>query len=256
VIAFALLRRQRARIGPIEASLGYWALLLFLGLVIGATQAECQMTFDKRFDEGEAAYARGDFGLALEYWKPLAQQGNMHAQYRIAKLYEEGKGTQKNSDAAEQWYLKSAQRGYWRAQSELCTRYEVREIYAEAFHWCSLAVANDESLYAVLGDFYFEGRGTRQNYEEALRWYRRSARLGYMAGFVGLGFMYRDGLGVPQNYLRAHVWFNLAASVSDIAAKAYGPARDEVARLLTKQQIVVAQQMAEKCEKSDYVDCD
>jgi TPR repeat protein len=44
------------------------------------------------FDDGFAAYNRGDYATALEEWRPLAEQGDAFAQYNLGLLYYEGEG--------------------------------------------------------------------------------------------------------------------------------------------------------------------
>ena len=44
------------------------------------------------FDEGVAAYQRGDYATALREWRPLANQGNAAAQSNLGRMYEAGKG--------------------------------------------------------------------------------------------------------------------------------------------------------------------
>ena len=44
------------------------------------------------FQKGFAAYEAGDFATALQEWTPLAEQGNVSAQYNLGTLYDSGKG--------------------------------------------------------------------------------------------------------------------------------------------------------------------
>ncbi len=44
------------------------------------------------FDEGWAAYQRGDYATALEEWLPLANSGNANAQYNLGIMYANGTG--------------------------------------------------------------------------------------------------------------------------------------------------------------------
>jgi hypothetical protein len=65
--------------------------------------------------------------------------------------------------------------------------------------------------------------------------------------------MYVKGYGVAQNYVTAHMWFNLAAANGEVAAI---KGRDDLAKLMTPQQIAQAQQLASNCLASNYKDCD
>ena len=44
------------------------------------------------FDDGVAAYARGDYALALQEFRPLAEQGDVNAQLFLGYLYDVGHG--------------------------------------------------------------------------------------------------------------------------------------------------------------------
>ncbi len=53
------------------------------------------------FDEGVAAYNRGDYATALREWRPLAKQGNAKAQHNLGVIYDKGRGiTQDDAEAA------------------------------------------------------------------------------------------------------------------------------------------------------------
>lgn len=54
----------------------------------------------------------------------LAEQGNIEAQYRLGKMYEEGLGTSKNYKFARIWYQKAANKGHSAATFKLGTLYE------------------------------------------------------------------------------------------------------------------------------------
>jgi uncharacterized protein len=58
---------------------------------------------------------------------------------------------------------------------------------------------------------YFNGQGVRQNYAEAVKWYRKAAEQGYAWAQYNLGFMYFHGQGVPQDYAEAAKWGRKAA---------------------------------------------
>ena len=49
------------------------------------------------------------------------------------------------------------------------------------------------------GNMYASGKGAWQDYDEALRWFRKAAEQGSPEGQYNLGLMYRQGLGVQKN---------------------------------------------------------
>ena len=76
-----------------------------------------------------------------------------------------------------------------------------------------------------LGVAYLSGRGVAQDDIEAGRWFRRAADQGAMRSQSSLGFIYENGRGVAQDYAEAVRWYRLAAE------QGYTDARTALARL-------------------------
>lgn len=65
------------------------------------------------------AAALGNTSIASDFDKPvfefqskLATQGNAKAQYYLAQMYEEGRGTEANPELAKHWYEQAKLNGY------------------------------------------------------------------------------------------------------------------------------------------------
>ncbi len=56
------------------------------------------------FDEGVAAYNRGDYATALREWRPLAEQGDASAQLNLGSMYDAGVGVSQDYAEAVRWY--------------------------------------------------------------------------------------------------------------------------------------------------------
>jgi hypothetical protein len=93
---------------------------------------------------------------------------------------------------------------------------------------------------------YRVGRGVRQDYAQAVAWFRKAANQGNLFAQADLGEMYRDGQGVPQDFVRAHMWFNLVALGASDASFRDQAVRDrnELAGKMTPAQIAEAQRLA------------
>ena len=103
------------------------------------------------FDEGMAAYKRGDYATALREWRPLAEQGDAMAQNNLGTMYDEGKGTMDDEGKgvpqdyaqAVKWYKKAAEQNHAKAQSNLGVMYGngrgVLRDYVQAHMWFNLA---------------------------------------------------------------------------------------------------------------------
>lgn len=69
-----------------------------------------------------------------------------------------------------------------------------------------------------LGWIYEEGEDVPRDLFEAVKWFRKAAKLGNSEGQFSLGKMYEKGNGVPKNLVEAYAWFNLAAASGHAAA--------------------------------------
>ncbi len=91
------------------------------------------------FDEGLAAYKRGDYATALKEWFSVAEQGDANSQYYLAVMYENGEGVPRDYVEAVKWYREAAQQGLAAAQYSLGLSYAtglgVQQDDAEAEKW-------------------------------------------------------------------------------------------------------------------------
>ena len=95
------------------------------------------------FDEGVAAYERGDYATALREFRPLANQGNADALNNLGVMYSKGLGVPQDYAKAVKWYRKAADQGNAIAQTNLGFMYEkgrgVPQDYVQAHFWFNLA---------------------------------------------------------------------------------------------------------------------
>ena len=97
------------------------------------------------FDEGVAAYERGDYATALKEFRPLAEQGDAGAQTNLGLMYGGGEGVPQDIAKAAEWFRKAAEQGYAKAQFGLGGMYYlgigVSQDYVKAHMWINLAAA-------------------------------------------------------------------------------------------------------------------
>ena len=65
----------------------------------------------QNFEKGLEAYQAGDYAAAVQEWRPLAEQGNGIAQFKLGLMYRMGVGVQLNDTQAVKWYLLAAEQG-------------------------------------------------------------------------------------------------------------------------------------------------
>ncbi len=181
----------------------YFSVLL-LFLFVGCSSENA------RFEEGLAAYERGDYETALQEFKPLAEKGHAGAQFNLGVMYDEGHGVPKDYVEAFKSYKKAAEQGHGKAQHNL-------------------------------GFMYFMGKGVTQDYVEAFKWFKKAAEKGYAMAQHILGYMYFMGKGVTQDYVMANMWYNLAAAQG---IEAVVVNRGTLEEQMTPEQIVEAQRLS------------
>jgi uncharacterized protein len=85
---------------------------------------------------------------SLQYYRELAEKGDVDAQAELGSIYLEGRGVPQNYEEALKWYRKAANNGHAGAQFRL-------------------------------GIMYSKGLGAHKDYDEAINWFRQAASQGY-----------------------------------------------------------------------------
>ena len=80
------------------------------------------------------------------------------------------------------------------------------------------AAKGDPSAEFEVGARLAEGKGTGQNFQEAMRWYQRSATRGFAQAQYRLGTLFERGLGAKADLNRARVWYQRAAEQGNVKA--------------------------------------
>ena len=81
---------------------------------------------------------------------------------------------------------------------------------------------NPEAAYGV-ADLYRSGRGVKQDFTQAARWYRVAAEQSHIVAQYNLAILYTVGRGVPVDLAEARHWFHSASE------RGYGPAQYNLA---------------------------
>jgi TPR repeat protein len=146
--------------------------------------------------------------LNIEELKCLAQKGDAEAQYRIGQKYAIGQDIPQDQAEAFLWYKKAAEQDHKPAQAAIVP------ILQE--------LANQELAAAqyLLGNAYYTGQGTAQDYMQAQKWLEKAANNGYMEakGAGALFYIYERGLGTTQDYIQARYWLEVAAEKGNVSA--------------------------------------
>jgi TPR repeat protein len=125
----------------------------------------------------------------------------------------------------------------------------VPQDYEEAVRWFRKAAEQgDRDAQTNLGSLYLLGDRLPQDYSEALKWLRAAADQGHPLAQTKLGIMYEDGKGVPQDRVQAYMWFSLAAAQGSELDSAF---LTELTKEMTPTQIVEAQRLAREWNREE-----
>ena len=129
-----------------------------------------------------AAVAHAQTPPALSTVMTFAEKGDAKAEYDLGVYYDVGKVLPKNNRAAARWYLKSAMRGYRRAEYNLAFDYAMGKDglpidWGRAEGWFRRAAAQGywRAEFAIALAYKIGAPGTPSNMRMAERWYRRAA---------------------------------------------------------------------------------
>lgn len=126
-------------------------------------------------------------------------------------LYIDGKNNMpRDLNKAMYWAKKSAKNGSSSSCRYVALQYEegtvVKQDYTEAMKWYKKSQdirGQTESTFRI-DRLYYEGHGIKKNYHEALTYFEIAARYGdHPLAYFFIGEMYENGKGVPIDYKQA-----------------------------------------------------
>jgi TPR repeat protein len=89
------------------------------GLIVAAQILGSAGAFAGPWEDGMAAYNRGDYMPAIQLFRPLAAKGNARAQHLIGVMYHRGEGVARSSVRAFAWFSLAAAHGDGDAKAKL-----------------------------------------------------------------------------------------------------------------------------------------
>jgi TPR repeat protein len=101
---------------------------------------------DDEFSRGLSAFNLGDYAIALEIWRPLAERGEPRSEAGIGFMYHRGQGVPADDREAAVWLGRAAEQGQAEGQLMLGILFYygrgVAQSYVRAYAWCDLAEIN------------------------------------------------------------------------------------------------------------------
>ena len=177
----------------------------------------------------------------------IAVRGEAEAQFELARLYAEGRGTPRDTELASQWYLSAAEYGHPRAQYALAKLFENRVVadqdYTRALEaFRELSQLGPDAIQANLGTTFDQCMEIAAETSPAIHWYQRAAEQGLVDAQLELGFVFEIGRGVPADDTLAYMWFDIAARHGKQDA---GEFKQSLSQRLPEQQRLQAERLAD-----------
>ncbi|WP_313535052.1 SPOR domain-containing protein [Sphingomonas sp.] len=123
---------------------------------------------DAAVKAGVDAYNRGDYGRAMQAWRPAAEKGDADAQYNVGQIYKLGRGVPVDMVEAEKWYRLAALQGHDLGEANYGMMLFENGKREAAVPWLERAVAHGEPrAQYLLGVMLFNGDGVAKNWVRA-----------------------------------------------------------------------------------------
>lgn len=90
-----------------------------IGTIVAALFLGSAQALAGPWEDGMAAYNRGDYVPAIRLFRPLAEAGNPKAQTQIGAMYRKGEGMPSSPTRAFMWFSVAAKRGDAKAKAGL-----------------------------------------------------------------------------------------------------------------------------------------
>ncbi|EXX50442.1 uncharacterized protein OCT59_023895 [Rhizophagus irregularis] len=157
-----------------------------------------------------------NYNKAFELSKKLAKVGNPNGINRLGYCYSMGIGTEINMKKAFKLYQKAADLGNIRAQCNLINLYldgdGTEKDYNKAFELAKKSAEDHSDGMNLLGYCYNNGIGTNIDKKKAFELFQEAAKLECCDAQYNLALMYEDGEGIKQNIDQAIYWYKKSAN--------------------------------------------
>ncbi len=216
--------------------------LLFLSPAIAQDTTDDSSIERGSSSEAYEAFITGRYEEALAIWLPLANGGDVTAQFNIGVMYANGLGVERNMKSAMDWWRRASDQLHVRASHNLALAMlmgEPQDGPHEDIDFTAvlrlLKMASDagypNSEY-TLGKLYQEGVGVEKDERRAAELFLSASIKGFAKAQYNLGKVFRDGAGMTKNDELSLFWFLEAAE------RGHARAEDKIAtRYLSGQGV-------------------
>ncbi|MES2906095.1 MAG: tetratricopeptide repeat protein [Pseudomonadota bacterium] len=195
-----------------------------------ATQP-AEMTPGNAVKLGTKAYREGNIREAVDRWTAAAEAGHAVAQWRLARMFADGKGVPRDDAKAFHWFKmivdNHAEDEPGTMQGQIAGRAftQLGAYYREGIggelksdmpmawrmYYQAASIFGDTEAQYQLGNMYLEGEGVEKNAQLAANWLRNAAEKGHARAQAALGnLMFANSEDAPRRRVEGLMWLSLA----------------------------------------------
>ena len=165
-------------------------VLLFLALLPFVSRSD--------YEDGKAAYKRGDYVRAGREFAEDARAGHARAQFALGLLHAAGLGVPRSDTESANWFVRAAKQGNPYAQYNLglmrLLGAGIAKDEKDAVRWLREAAKGGlAQAQSDLGALHFYGQRREIEYPEAVSWLRKAAEQGHPLAQTNLACAYLTG---------------------------------------------------------------
>lgn len=175
-------------------------------------------------DHAEAARWYRKAGSSLAEMIEESEKGSLEKKFTLSAVLDETAENEDDLAEAFKMCLEAAESGFPPAAAAVGRMYEwgrgTDKEYAEAVKWYTVAAENGsaEAMHD-LASMYALGNGVPQDYEAAVKWSEKAALGGSASAAYTLGIAYRDGWGVKPDEEKSFEWFLKGAELDSMESQ-------------------------------------
>lgn len=177
------------------------------------------LQIEDKLVEAEREFVNCNYGRAFSLFHTLAKKGSGRAMYFVGEYYCQGYGYMSiDQEQGKEWRIKGRDAGDPLATLNVAYSLpdesdEKNEIFSKMFQpVIQLAQRGDMFAQYEIGFLFRSGNGTDMDMNEALKWWEKSAQVGYTVAMMQLGETYYYGRGIEPDYESAKKWFHMAGN--------------------------------------------
>lgn len=197
--------------------------LLFFSFIFLSLLSFAQRNYNEAIQQGDEAQIQGNYTVALEKYyaaEAFEPQNSVVVRQKIKEVFDRIDALRAKAEEERDVAEIKAEIAQSERYNYTGLIYQKKENYDEALKWYRMSAEQGSPAgQNFLGDMYRNGFGVERDYTKAVKWYRISAENGDATAQNNLGEMYEEGYGVTKDYEEAVKWYRMSALQGDANAQ-------------------------------------